>query len=486
MIQLRLSDIATLLKAPWYGEDVAIDSVSTDSRTLDGVALFIALKGAHFDAHQFLADVANKGAIAFICSETPPSGLELPYILVPDTRIALGQLAAALKHKLAPKTVAITGSAGKTTVKEMIYAILSVATRAENGLSSFPHNTPNTATSTAVLATAGNFNNDIGVPLTLLRLTEQHRYAVIELGANHHGEIAYTTELVKPDVALITNAAASHLAGFGDVAGVARAKAEIYQGLNAAGMAVVSLDSEYSEYWLALVHSQPLMTFSLRNPQADCYASAIQLNAQGCAQFVLHSPAGEQPISLTVPGRHNVANALAAASAALALGISLVHVQQGLATMSAVKGRTNVLQVSPHLKVIDDTYNANVESVKAAIDLLASYAGFRALLLGDMGELGADARLYHEEIGNYAKNAGINLLFTVGVLSQHASDVFADQTSKISSAHFSQRQALITQLMPIILAQQDVTLLVKGSRSAKMELVVQDLLERCQQETSSC
>ncbi|WP_445428456.1 UDP-N-acetylmuramoyl-tripeptide--D-alanyl-D-alanine ligase [Alishewanella sp. HL-SH05] len=459
MITLKLSEIAQMLGTTWQGADVQIDAVSTDSRTLSGAALFIALKGANFDANHFLADVVSKGAVALICSEVPP--VDVPYILVPDGRIALGQFAAALKARLAPKTIAVTGSAGKTTVKEMLAAILSE--QAE------------------VLATSGNFNNDIGVPLTLLRLTAAHRYAVMELGANHHGEIAYTTALVKPDVALITNAAASHLEGFGDIAGVARAKAEIYQGIPASGTAVISLDSDYSDFWLTQVAHLPCLTFSVDKPQADFYAAAVQLDSLGCAHFTLHTPTEQLPISLTVPGRHNVANALAAAAAAIAIGISSQQVQQGLAKMRAVKGRTNLIQVSSTLKIIDDTYNANVESVKAAIDLLASYSGFRGLILGDMGELGTNARLYHEEIGEYAKAAGINLLFTVGVLSQSASDVFKQQ-----GAHFSQRQTLITQLLPIIVAETAVTLLVKGSRSAKMELVVQDLLERCQQEIPAC
>ncbi|GHG72304.1 UDP-N-acetylmuramoyl-tripeptide--D-alanyl-D-alanine ligase [Alishewanella longhuensis] len=471
MIRLKLSEIASMLNTSMQGTDVIIDTVSTDSRTITGAALFIALKGANFDGNRFLAEVANKGAIALICSEEPPASVTLPYILVADGRVALGQLAAALKQKLAPKTIAVTGSAGKTTVKEMLHAIL---TKAAAGVDSAKEQA-------AVLATAGNFNNDIGVPLTLLRLTEQHRYAVIELGANHHGEIAYTTALVKPDVALITNAAASHLEGFGDIYGVARAKAEIYSGLTEGGTAVVSLDSDYSQYWLKQVQGLPLVTFSLDNTEADFYASEVQLAASGCAYFNLHTPTGTYPIKLTVPGRHNVANALAAAAAAVAVGICPEQIQAGLAQMPSVKGRTNLLQLSPTLRVIDDTYNANVESVKAAIDLLASYSGFRGLLLGDMGELGTNARLYHEQIGEYAKKAGINLLFTVGVLSQSASDLFHGQ-----SAHFSQRQAMLDQLLPVILAQQEVTLLVKGSRSAKMELVVQDLLERCQQETSPC
>lgn len=485
MIRLQLSEIANMLNAPLHGNDVTVDTVSTDSRTLAGAALFVALKGSNFDGNRFLADVAAKGAVALICSEVPPQSVVIPYILVADGRLALGQLAAALKQKLAPKTIAVTGSAGKTTVKEMLYAILTAAVHTANpaaaSIDDGAAEADSAVDSAEVLATAGNFNNDIGVPLTLLRLTGQHRYAVLELGANHHGEIAYTTALVKPDVALITNATASHLEGFGDISGVARAKAEIYSGLGSSGTAVVSLDSDYSDYWLKQVQALPLLTFSQDKPQANFYASDVQLDALGCAHFTLHTPSGAFAIDLTVPGRHNVANALAAATAAVAIGITVTQVQQGLAKMRSVKGRTHLLQLSPNLKVIDDTYNANVGSVKAAIDLLASYPGFRGLLLGDMGELGTDARLYHEQIGEYAKNAGINLLFTVGVLSQSASDLFHEH-----SAHFSQRQPMLDRLMPVISAQQDVTLLVKGSRSAKMELVVQDLLERCQQETSPC
>jgi len=459
MIRLKLSEIAQMLNTVHQGSDVWVDSISTDSRTLSGAALFIALKGANFDANRFLTEVIAKGAQALICSEVP--SVPASYILVPDGRMALGQLAAALKQRLAPKTVAITGSAGKTTVKEMLSAILSE--QAE------------------VLATAGNFNNDIGVPLTLLRLTEQHHYAVIELGANHHGEVAYTTDLVKPDVALITNAAASHLEGFGDVDGVARAKAEIYGGIGPSGTAIVSLDSDYSAYWLQQTQQLPQKTFSVGNPQADFFATDVQLDECGCACFKLHWPNGQVDISLTLPGRHNIANAIAAAAAAITLGIPAAQIKSGLAKVMAVKGRMNVLNVSPRLRIIDDTYNANVESVKAAIDLLANYGGYRGLVLGDMGELGENAPLYHKQIGEYAQKSGINLLFTVGVLSQSASDEFAGK-----SCHASQQSLLVEQLLPVILTQQDVTLLVKGSRSAKMELVVKSLLERCQQEISPC
>ena len=458
MIKLNCAEIALMLDGALTGHNVSISNVSTDSRVIGEHDLFIALKGPNFDGSAFVADVKEKGAAAVVVEQAV--AVDIPQIIVQDTRLALGQLAAAVKARLAPKTIAVTGSAGKTTVKEMMAAILS-----RRG---------------TVLATQGNFNNDIGVPLTMLRLTEQHQYAVLELGANHQGEIAYTTSLAKPDVAIITNVAPSHLEGFGDVYGVARAKGEIFNAITAQGLAIIPADSEYRDYWLRRLEGKPVQQFSA-TAVADYHATDIILDANGCAGFELHCPAGRQFIQLTIPGKHNVANALAAAAACIAVGASLADVQLGLALMQAVKGRTNVKMVTPQLRLIDDTYNANVESVKAAIDLLASYNGYRVLVLGDMAELGADARLYHEEIGLYAKEAGINLLFTLGVLSQSASDLFNGQ-----GAHFSSRQALLQRLMPVVSEQQEVTLLVKGSRSAKMELVVQDLLERCQQESSPC
>jgi len=458
MIPLQTKEIAQLVQGQLVGADIQIQSVSTDSRNITQGDLFIALKGPNFDGHQFAADVIAKGAVALIVDQQLP--VAVPQIIVADTRLALGALGAAVKQKVNPKSVAVTGSVGKTTVKEMMAAILD---RIGN-----------------VLATAGNFNNDIGAPLTLLRLTEQHQYAVMELGANHLGEIAYTSSLVKPEVSIITNVAAAHLEGFGDLFGVARAKGEIYGSLGTDGVAIVPLDSEFSDYWLKRLQDKTVLTFSSTQP-ADFNAEHIVLNEQGCASFDLVCPQGRIFIQLVLPGKHNVANALAAAAATLALGASLTDVQLGLAAMKPVKGRINVTQASDKLRLIDDTYNANSESTKAAIDLLATYPGFRVLVFGDMGELGADARLYHEEVGLYAKQKGINLLFTLGVLSQSASDLFNGQ-----GAHFSSRQQLIQKLSPILDEQSSSTVLVKGSRSAKMELVVQDLLERCQQEISSC
>jgi UDP-N-acetylmuramoyl-tripeptide--D-alanyl-D-alanine ligase len=286
--------------------------------------------------------------------------------------------------------------------------------------------------------------------------------------------------LVKPDVAIITIVAPAHLEGFGDIFGVARAKGEIYGGLSNAGTAILPLDSEYHSYWLPKLAHLTVQSFSATQ-RADIFADNIVLDAEGCAGFELHTPQGHCFVQLTLPGKHNVHNALAATAAVLALGASLTDVQLGLAAMQPVKGRINVYQPKPGIRIIDDTYNANVESAKAAIDLLTAYGGQRILVLGDMGELGPDARRYHEDVGVYAKQAGLNNLFTLGVLSQNASEQFHQQ-----GAHFSSRSQLVSRLQPLLNSHEEVSILVKGSRSAKMELVVQDLLERCQQETSAC
>lgn len=458
MINLSLAELSHALTATLIGENLTIASVSTDSRAIANGDLFIALKGPNFDAHQFIDEVISKGAAAVVVDHAIDCAV--PQLVVADTTLALGQVGALVKARLNVPAVAVTGSVGKTTVKEMMAAIMS---RIGN-----------------VLATAGNFNNEIGVPLTLLRLTPEHQYAVMELGANHLGEIAYTTSLVKPKVAVITNVAAAHLEGFGDLFGVARAKGEIYTGLVDGGLAIVPFDSEFHSYWLQRLTQLNMYTFGMDAP-ADYYAEDVALDEAGCAGFTMVSPQGRRFIQLTLPGKHNIRNALAAAAATLALGASLTDVQLGLSQMKPVKGRINVYQPKPLLRIIDDTYNANSESVKAATDLLASYGGVRILVLGDMGELGPDARLYHEDVGQYAKDQGINHLFTLGVLSQNASALFHAQ-----GAHFSSRQQLVAKLLPFLQQKTEVSILVKGSRSARMELVVQDLLESCQQETSAC
>ena len=448
MITRSLMWITEQIKGRLSGENCTVSAVSTDTRTLTQGAVYLALKGENFDGHQFVEAAEAAGAAAVIASQ--PVTTALPVIYVEDTKLALGQLGAAVKAEVKPKTIGITGSSGKTTVKEMCAAILS---RRGN-----------------VLATAGNFNNEIGVPLTLLRLTPEHEYAVVEMGANHLGEIAYTTDLVKPDVATIVNAAAAHLEGFGSLLGVARAKSEIFKGLGEKGLAIVNQDSQFAEFWLGKLKYQPVQTFSPdnQNAQADFYATDIIIDLNGCAEFEMHSAQGNTDIRMAVPGMHNVGNALVAAALTMAVGATLEDVKYGLQDMQAVGGRLKVVPLTEQVRILDDTYNANVGSVKAAIDTLASFSGRRVLVLGDMAELGEKARYYHEQVGEYAKEKFIDCLYTSGVLSQSASTAFGE-----NGYHFGEQTALIEALeQDLGHEQRDLTILVKGSRSARMENVI--------------
>ncbi|MCE2596095.1 UDP-N-acetylmuramoyl-tripeptide--D-alanyl-D-alanine ligase [Motilimonas cestriensis] len=446
MIRLNLTEIAAAVDGQLNGDNCVISNVTTDTRHISVGDLFIALVGASFDGHEFALQAKALGAAALIVEREVDCGL--PQIIVADTLHALGALGAYVKAQVNPKTIAITGSNGKTTTKEMVAAILGCEGQ--------------------VLATAGNFNNEIGVPLTLLRLTHEHQFAVIELGANHKGEIAYTSSLVKPNVALINNVMPAHIEGFGSIQGVAQAKSEIFSGLQDHGVAIVNGDSEYLGYWQQRVKDKSLKWFSTQDQNAHVFASNIQLDQQGLASFMLHAPQGEQQISLPVPGLHNVANALAAASLCLELGISLATIATGFGHMQCAKGRLNVLQVRDGLTVIDDTYNANLASAKAAIDLLSIYPGKQIFVVGDMGELGDEARIYHQELGEYALAKGITAVAAVGVLSLNT----AEGAGAIGH-YFSEKSALYTWLDAQLLSQdQTISILVKGSRSAHMEEVV--------------
>lgn len=480
MISLDLSTLASAMNGQLICHEslksIKIQNIVTDSRALkiqtQSKDAFLALKGPNFDGHRFAQQVVEQGCQLLIVEQTIADidSAKVAQIIVDDTRIALGKVAAYVKQQVSPKTVGITGSSGKTTVKEMLAAILS---RLGN-----------------VLATNGNFNNDIGVPLTLLRLEQEHDFAVIEMGANHIGEIAYTTELVKPDVAMINNIAAAHLEGFGDLCGVARAKGEIFSGLSKDGVALYNKDTKYTSKWQWRLTDKQVRTFSCLNPiNADCYSENVVLDDNGCASFELNSLLGQCTIKLTIPGKHNVCNAVAAAAAAIECGASLEDIQLGLAEMAPVQGRLNIhhlsdTKVSNEIRLIDDTYNANVESIKAAIALLAGYSGYRILVLGDMAELGSEARSYHQEVGEYAKEQGIDMLLTLGVLSQNTSDAFALDNNAISE-HFSEKGMLENCLFDSLIEKftdescfaKKIQILVKGSRSARMEHVVEDIID---------
>jgi len=511
MITLDLATLAAVTNGQLLCHEslktVTIENLIIDSRLLQVKDAFLALKGPNFDGHHFAQQVVEQGCQVLIvdhqieCLNTD----EVAQIIVDDTRIALGQIAAYVKQQVAPKTIGITGSSGKTTVKEMLAAILSRLGK--------------------VLATNGNFNNDIGVPLTLLRLKQADDFAVIEMGANHIDEIAYSTALVKPDVAMIINIAAAHLEGFGDLCGVARAKGEIFSGLAADGVALYNHDTKFSSKWQWRLTDKQIRTFSCADHRdekkhrdakkdkqididnitnslnADCYTSNVCLDVNGCASFDLQTSLGQCVITLNVPGKHNVCNAVAAATAAIECGANLDDIRLGLAEMTPVNGRLNIHHLTREnsnqkIQLIDDTYNANVESIKAAISLLANYSGIQILILGDMGELGSEARSYHQEVGSFAKEQGINVLLTLGVLSQNTSDAFA-RNNKTMSKHFSERTDLSVYLFSLLAQscsqndndkennknnnnnknhqESNINILVKGSRSAHMEKVVEDI-----------
>jgi UDP-N-acetylmuramoyl-tripeptide--D-alanyl-D-alanine ligase len=463
MLNVDLNWIAEEVHGQLLGSDataeVRIDRVTIDSRQVQPGDLFIAIRGHNFDGHDYAEKAVAAGARAVICARPLP--LDVAQILVADTRYALGLLGSAVKRDAQVKCVAVTGSSGKTTVKEMLSVILR-----QRG---------------QVLATKGNFNNDIGVPLTLLELTAQDDFAVIELGANHRGEIAYTTSLTRPDVAIINNVSPAHVEGFGDIWGVARAKSEIAKGLRDDGTIITNGDSDFYDFWQREYAHRHHVVFAIERQDTAVRADNIKLDAQGCPSFTLHSSAGSIVIEVPLPGRHNVSNALAAASACIELGVPLADIARGIASLRAVPGRMCVTDVVPGLRIIDDTYNANVASAKAALDVLASFPGYRVMVLGDMGELGANARSYHEEVGAHAIDVSIDNLFTLGVLSQSASQVFNGHGGQ----HFNNKEALLNALNEIMQRENELTILIKGSRSAHMEEIVLALTEAART-TSGC
>jgi UDP-N-acetylmuramoyl-tripeptide--D-alanyl-D-alanine ligase len=442
--QTSLSQISTPLAGRLLGADADFSVVSIDTRTLGRGDLYVAIKGPNFDGHRFVEQAGEAGAVAAIVSDTVSS--DLPMLLVADTRIALGQLGAFNRDHFGGKVLAITGSAGKTTVKEMAAAILRQTVE--------------------VFATRGNFNNEIGVPLMLLELNENHKAAVLELGASSIGEIAYTANMVSPDVAIITNAAAAHIEGFGSLNNVVQAKGEIIDGLGPDGIAILNRDDLNAYKWIERAGSRKVLTFSLEETSnADFYARNYVPDATGAFRFELVTPAGTIEINLAHLGKHNVANALAAAAGAIALGATLEETRRGLETTSAVAGRLVALRGVNGATVLDDTYNANPESVRAAVDVLVNYSGRRILVLGDMAELGDDALRYHLESAQYAVQQGIEEVWGVGHLSSYAVNRIGER-----GRAFQDKAALVEQLAAI--ATQDTTVLVKGSRSARMEEIV--------------
>ncbi len=437
---MSLSLLADKLQAKHHGRDAVFTGVSTDTRALAPGDLFVALTGPRFDGHGFLPDAIAAGAAGALLGralDTP-----LPYVEVPDTRQALGAFAASWRAQFKVPVVAVTGSNGKTTVKEMLAAILACRGKG--------------------CVTRGNLNNDIGVPLTLLRLRADDGYAVIEMGMNHRGEIGCLTRLTRPTIALITNAAEAHLAGLGSVEEVARAKGEIFAGLADSGTAVINADDRYCELWKTLAAPRRLLTFGLEH-KADVHADYAP-DTQGGA-LRIKTPEGDIDMRLPLLGKHNALNALGATAAALAAGAALPDVRAGLEKLKAVAGRLELKDGISGARVIDDTYNANPASLAAGLQVLRDFPGERALVLGDMAELGPAAADIHRRVGELAQRLGIQRLFTLGELSRHAVEAFGR-----GARHFDSPEMLVDALMDCL--HGEMTVLVKGSRVMRMERVV--------------
>ncbi len=449
MIRLHLSELTQHMDAVLIGKDLEFCGCSTDSRSIGYEQLFIALSGDNFDGHEFVSHAIERGAAAIMTERK--LAVKIPQLLVPDTRKAMGELAALWRSRFNIPLVAVTGSNGKTTVKEMLAAIF--------------------ATQGKVLATHGNLNNDIGVPLTLFNLSSNHQYAVIEMGANHTAEIAWLSQIASPYIGVITQCAPAHLEGFGSIQNVAMAKGEIFLGLQREGIAVINADDDFAGLWEEMADGRQVLHFGL------------QSNAEVRAEILAPKPdddsnrfrliCGEQSIEvrLALLGRHNVMNALAASACAIGLQIPLEHIRDGLEAMKPVCGRLQKRPGTHNSLLLDDSYNANPVSLKSALDVLVEFPGRHWLVLGDMGELGEQAEEYHRLAGKMAREKNIDRLYTLGELSQGAHRAFGE-----NAHHYAEADSLIASLNEEL--AEDVTVLIKGSRAMHLEHVVSSLMVR--------
>ncbi len=447
MIRLTLNEVAkitggTLLPGS-QGKD-EIHGIATDSRQPMIGRLFVALKGERFDAAEFVPAARAQGASAVLC-HVP---VQAPGVLVADTLVSLQNLAGQWRRRFSIPLLAVTGSCGKTTVKEVLTAILN-----ESG---------------PVLATLGNQNNHIGVPLTLARLGSEHRFAVLEMGMNHPGELTLLSALAKPTLVLINNAGPAHLEGLGTVAAVAAAKGEILSGLDQRGIAVINGDDPFADFWADMAASE-VWRFSLEDRPVRVRGHWQELSGNG-GQMEVHAPQGEFTLEIPLPGRHNGANVLAAVTAALALDVPIFQIQRAIAGLQVIPGRLQWRSGMAGSRILDDTYNANPASLEAALRVLAAQSGQRILVLGDMGELGPDAALYHRQAGLLARQLGVDAVFGLGKLAAEAATAFAK-----NGLHFSEVTPLLTALQPLL--GPETVVLVKGSRASHMERVVQALHE---------
>jgi len=446
MICGSLAQFVATIDGARMTRDAAFDGVSTDSRTAPAGALFVALRGETFDAHDFLDQIAARN-VAAVVVEKLPENFPLPALVVPDTLAALGRIGNAWRSEYRIPVIGVTGSNGKTTVKEMIAAILAAAFGAD-----------------ARLATQGNLNNEIGVPLTVMRLSKEHKAAVVELGMNHPGEIARLAAIAAPTVALVNNAQREHQEFMHTVEAVARENGSVLQALPAGGVAVFPGDDEYTALWRELAKGREVLTFGLSDA---CDVRATYANTGFGSELQVQAPGAHFTIRLAAAGVHNVRNALAATACALAAGIPVDAIVRGLEAFAPVNGRLQRKQAVNGATVIDDSYNANPDSVRAAIDVLAQYPSPRILVLGDMGEVGTQGPEFHEEIGAYAQTRGIDTVLVTGQLARHMAGTGAK--------HYEQFDELLAALDQQLGSKSDATVLVKGSRFMKMERVVQHL-----------
>ena len=475
MTPLSLSRIAQavngrLILNPDHDADLLIDTLVTDTRKLDAdattAALFVAIKGEQFDGNDYVVQAAARGARAALVSRQ--TDVSIAQIVVADTERALASLAASIQRSRATKVLAVTGSNGKTSVKALIFSILEAAVAAQ-GMPGRAYTTP------------GNRNNQIGLPLAVIDAPDDALYAIYEMGAGTLGDIAYLTEIVRPDVALVNNIAPAHIERMGSLLGIADTKAAIYDALPADGVAAINADDAFAPYFAERAHGHRLIRFGL-DAVADVTAREIELDAEG-SRFVLVTPQGEADIAIAMSGRHNVLNALAATSLALGAGIGLQIIAAGLNAAQQVAGRLNTHRLAGGTILIDDSYNANPGSLNAAIDTLASGGGERWLVLGDMRELGEDAASLHAEVGRRAKASGIARLYALGELSAVAADAFGEGGRSFDS-HAAVAEALCADIgaekyveaEPAPTAIPTLRVLIKGSRGSAMDRIVKDIL----------
>ncbi len=450
MIQFSLKQFAEILSDGVLHGDAALIGLATDSRQVKPNNLFVAWRGENCDGHDFVREAAKNGAAALLTEKQVDS--PLPCLIVPDSLKAMGELASYYRNQFDIPFIAVTGSNGKTTIKNMLAAIF----------------TEHFHDAKQCLVNESSFNNHVGLPLTLFQLNDQHQVVITEMGMNHFGEISYLTHIARPDIVLINNAFPCHLAGVGGtLEGVAKAKGEIFEGLKTSGIAVLNADSEFYHYWKKLAKKHQQLSFGVEH-DADIMARDIQLLGDH-AEFILKTPHGDIDIHLPLLGQHNVMNALAAAAVSVAAKVDLQTIKQGLETFKTTDRLLQIHYLKNGVTLIDDAYNANPASTRAAIDVLKQMPGEKVFVFGDMKELGDDEKKFHQEIGVYAKNAGVHHLLALGDLAKETTHAFGE-----GARHFENQEALFEDLKPLL--KKESVVLVKGSNSMNMKWFVDQLI----------